>query len=131
MDINHLRDRIRKETDIERFIGCEGVDYRVSDVHTKTQRSGLRPGMVVVRGKPSQDKILNKMEEQKEDIGIFKIEFILENDDRAEWSSNQVGEEIKRLPYVLRERKMERDAENEDEVIYVGEYAIDKNWIQE
>lgn len=134
MNLNHLKDRLRKETDVERFIGEEGVDYRVSSIRTRrTQRANLRSGQMVIMGgkPPSKDELLNKVEEKKDKIGIFKIEFIVDNNDKAEWIASQVGEEIKHLPYILRERKMERDADNEDEAIYVGEYAVDKNWIEE
>lgn len=134
MNISNLSDRIRQETDLERFIGKEGVDYEVSSVRSRRGRARMMQGkMVVMRtsGSESKDEILDRMEEKKKDVGVFKIEFIVDDDDKAEWRSEQVSEEIKRLPYIMRERKMERDADNGDEVIYVGEYAVDENWIED
>lgn len=134
MNISNLSDRIRQETDLERFIGKEGVDYEVSSVRSRRGRARMMQGKMVVMkmsGPESKDEILDRMEEKKKDVGVFKIEFIVDDDDKAEWRSEQVSEEIKRLPYIMRERKMVRDADNGDEVIYVGEYAVDENWIED
>lgn len=127
MNINDLRKRIREETDLDKFIGEENVDYEINKV--------LKKPIKISAGNPqSLNEIFKKMAKsrnEKNDLGAFRIQYIVDNDNKAEWRSEQVSNEICRLPYVVKEKNMKKVIENDDEIIYIGTYLVDTNWIRE
>jgi hypothetical protein len=130
METKHLRQRIQRETSIPSVLGDE---YLITTV--ENSRRGDRDPRSVIRqtvdSEKSKEMILELVEEKEDDIGVMKLEYIVPENQKGDWISEQITEEMKQLPYVLRERKNEKDANNGDEAFYVAEYAISTSWIKD
>lgn len=132
MDVEHLRSRIEKET---RLPDVLDGDYHISTVETRNpqRRANRRGGLVISAGskEDAKSKMMDIMENKKDDIGVMRIEYIVPYNDNGEWISEQITEELMDLPYILRERKRKEDAHDEEEAVYVADYAVSTDWIEE
>ena len=133
MDVEHLRNRIEDETRLPEVL--DG-DYHISTVQINTSpRRGRKRGNVMVLTSSSEkspkDKVMDMMENKKDDIEVMRVEYIVPHGDKGEWISGQITEELLNLPYILRERKRKEDADDGEESVYVADYAVSTEWIED
>lgn len=132
MDAEHLRSRVEKETRLPEVL--DG-DYHVSTVQTGGSPQRGRRGRLIMSTsnseKDSKDKMMDMLEDKKDDIGVMRVEYIVPHGDKGEWISEQITEELLTLPYILRERKRKEDANDGDESVYVADYAVSTDWIED
>lgn len=132
MNTQNLRNRIEEETRLPEVL--DG-DYHISTVQMRSARprgtrgNGLR--ISADSRKDAKHKMMDMMEQRKDGVGVMRIEYIVPHNDKGEWISDQITEELKSLPYIIRERKCEEEGNKDGEALYVADYSVSTEWIED